>query len=590
MSRSSLTEISMRHFPDLSDASFQIPHLTDDVQAPLGGVELDFDAFDEGLRSLDSDPFATPLPHPRSQKHAPLTLSEITPRREHEPRPGMLKERDSDEARAGTAVILSKEFGGGEDGMSERQREKQPSMGIDLSSKSTARLRHQTPSDATQPEVNTKPNASSSTVPSDAHVESRNDMNKPKSKAVKRPALGKDAGVTKSKPRLPSSKGTVQPKSILKSAKPATSLPPSTLTRTLTAASQTPQAKRPKWGEVAAEVYQTSQRRNSSGSGISVIGGGLIDMLVMYGEKLKGSLGFPSEIGSTTSQAPNLLNTHSEPFGEALRPAENLTQVSSHQDISPPSRPLTLSDLTPSRHQREAGYDIGEPSGSQPTVSPMRPSKKRSSAGALSQEHKKKGRVDQNAGGAPKSFSQIIPGNHNPPAMKGILKPTPLGPSRAVNNINIHPHPRNRPDVTENAHSKPHRPKPVTSVRDLNDKSTGKATAAPQSGHAPEKQRPEIAAALPGPGDVYHERALDKARKQQETKEGKENQGLKAGAMPLFSKPAPPARPTVRPTPTMRPTPTVPASFTFHSEARMAQRNAEFEGKRKIWETRRSRS
>lgn len=309
----------MRHVPadDSEDVSFQIPSFHD-TTALLGerGLELGIDAFDDdddGFGGgLDNDPFMTPL-H-ASTKHDPLTLSELTPReaKEHATMAEQQPPQRQTQTTASPSTERSREpqwekdkptlvrrtlrkKDSVDDMFQRRKRDNYHQMGIDLSAKSTARLRRKSNASIRLDISSTQPKPGSNPVKQQIQTPGTHTIDTPKSTSrTKRvsllfhiyciyahkppqPVLDKDAGIVKHKPR-------VSTKPILKPSKRPSSLPPSVLTRTLTTA--------PKWGDIATEVHQTSQRRDSSGSGITAIGGGLIDALVKYGEKLKDSLGY----------------------------------------------------------------------------------------------------------------------------------------------------------------------------------------------------------------------------------------------------------------------------------------------------------
>jgi hypothetical protein len=321
-------DISQRHFQDVSDISFQIPSFQDEgllSEDRLGSLAMELDPFDE-VGDFDSDPFTTPLPTPQKLEHSPLTLSQITPRREREnvtvafqheggtnhgqeEECGATEEQIHTEKDSSMHHALPKKESV-DDMFQRRKRDNYQQMGLDLSSKSTARLRHS--KDELEQRKNTHtstiPSGKLSTVPARQQIkasESRvNDVRKVTGKAKPKrvsfvsfasyiytlmsvkSVLDKAAGVAKHKSHVATS--TTRPKSILKPSKLPPTIPPSTFTRTLTTALHTPPADRPKWGDVVAEAQETGERRQS---GIAAIGGGLIDVLVMYGEKLRGSLG-----------------------------------------------------------------------------------------------------------------------------------------------------------------------------------------------------------------------------------------------------------------------------------------------------------
>ncbi|KAF8514276.1 hypothetical protein JB92DRAFT_3115728 [Gautieria morchelliformis] len=599
-------DISQRHFQDISDSSFQIPSFDDTgllSDDRLGNLGLEVDPFDDEVGGLDSDPFTTPLPSPPN--HSPLTLSEITPQREkgdvimafqhegttnHGQAEGGATEKQTEKDASVRHILPKKESV--DDMFQRRKRDSYQQMGLDLSSKSTARLQHG------KGELGQRNNTHTVTIPSgkastvaagrqikapESHV---NDARKVTGKAKKRPVLDKDAGIAKHRSHVATS--TTQPKSILKPSKPPPTIPPSTFARTLTTAQHTPEADRPRWGDVVAEVQQTSERRQSSGSGIAAIGGGLIDVLVMYGEKLRGSLGLSSsaskpstpDVASTAagsrSSAGKPLDTSILEDSTTTHPQESLAGPSS-RPLSPtklsPSRyrhqgdVLTLSDLSPSK--RDTVDKENEMSTErQANVSPMRPSRKRPSDGMLFPEGKKGKLNVEMASQAPSASAQPFTGlskvTRAAPAV-GTSKPKPLGLSGTVNKATIQPRLKTQPIGT------------VTSKRDLKVKPHEKSTVA--------TQRPLATLTLPpGPAsasDVNRQRALERTQKGRERtgargEKVKEKTNFKAaGATPHFSKPAPPARPAIRPT--------IPAAFTFHSDARAAQRNAELEAKRQTW-------
>ena len=180
MPHSPQADISMQHFPDISDTSFQIPSFQDNTSGllcehRLGGLELDLDhPFDEELGSgLDIDPFMTPLP--TSRRYSPLRLSEITPRRERE-RAVLAEAQDSEtvstKERSGDGERRTEENtsvrhtfleeGSVDDMFERRKRDNYQQMGIDLSSKSTARLRRD------KDEMERLDDAHTSTMPSNS--------------------------------------------------------------------------------------------------------------------------------------------------------------------------------------------------------------------------------------------------------------------------------------------------------------------------------------------------------------------------------------------------------------------------------------
>ena len=159
MQRCAATDLRNTHnIPDVSDTSFQIPSFHDHALLTEDTWELGIDAFDDES-GMDHDPFTTPL-HPASKRieHAPLTLDELTP---HSERVLMVEEPQQQQ---NDAVSSSRNNGeketewqkekktsvrhtlpkkGSVDDMFERRkRDTYQHMGIDLSSKSTARLRY----------------------------------------------------------------------------------------------------------------------------------------------------------------------------------------------------------------------------------------------------------------------------------------------------------------------------------------------------------------------------------------------------------------------------------------------------------------
>lgn len=288
----------------------------------------------------------------------------------------------------------------------------------------------------------------------------------------------------------------------------------------------------------------------------------------------------------------------------------------------PSSRPLTLSDLTPSRpnrHQPDAltlsdlspsqqnpsATEGNEVSQDRPSnVSPMRPPKKRSSNGTPSQGSKK-GKHIPDPELAPSTFSQHSKNTRPNPPVKGVSKPRPLGPSRTVNQVSARPRIHSQP-VSAAESGRPH--VTVTRTRDVKGRSHGTSTVPTHRRCTVGKEQPHHPVSLTMPSgpafasDVYRQLGLGKTHNERDRRDprGRQQQKDKADTMPHFTKPvnhttfspdarlalrrlgtyeAPPARPAVR----VRPT--IPAAFTFQSEARAAQRSAEFEEKRKTWET-----
>lgn len=623
-------EISTRHFPDVSDTSFQIPSFADSTNAllrenQLGGLELDAaidhsfidDEFGSGM---DIDPFSTPVPRSRKQKCSPLRLSEITPLRERSYATMAEPERHEQEEENGTSYSREgsgvAEKGRQEDGNSSvrhippkkesvddmferRKRDNYQQMGIDLSFKSTARLRRDS-EEMERPDIpSSKSNVESNVAVKRQRTEHQVKgapkiiAGKPKSKRVSpshpsslpfsqnlrlKPVIGQDAGIAKHKSRVATS--TTQPKSILKPSKPpASTLPPSTLTRILTTASHTPQAERPRWGDVVAEAQETSQRRESIGNGIAAIGGGLIDVLVMYGEKLKGSFGyvpycctrycqilmgccvrFSSASKESTPQAKDVsANSHRSQLPTDVPRDDNPINHPT-QAIAGPSRSPRLSELSPFRSNRHKGDVLtlsdlspskpktpvdeeSEMGREQPTDMPPKPQSKKRTLTETSTQESKKRKFTPDAPMARVASSRPISKREKvtrtEPAAKETSKPQPLGSSRAVNKAATQPRHKSQP--VNNGH----RLGTATSAPNLKGKSAGKSSGATHSsrGGARKEQHSLGSFTLPsGPvfaSDVYRERALEKTQKEREERDGreKEKRNFKAGVMPYFSKP-----------------------------------------------------
>jgi hypothetical protein len=206
------TNLSTRHMPDTSDASFQIPSFHGSALLSEDAWDLGIDAFDDES-GLDHDPFTTPL-HIASKRtiHTPLTLSELTPR-EGECSAGMAdqaqpqQQRDptssrkikqgremewQDEKQTSVRHTLPKKESV-DDMFERRKRDNYQQMGIDLSSKSTARTRHDV-EDVIQPRSDrnesTQPHSSNppvqfNTTTSESHIsDTRKTIHKPKPKRV----------------------------------------------------------------------------------------------------------------------------------------------------------------------------------------------------------------------------------------------------------------------------------------------------------------------------------------------------------------------------------------------------------------------
>lgn len=101
----------------------------------------------------------------------------------------------------------------------------------------------------------------------------------------------RDAGIVKQKARVPSAPIISRPKSIKKKTK-AAALPESALKRSLDKASHSSDSDVPKLKDIVPQDQQRNRRRDSAGSALVALGGGIFDVLVTYGEKLRDSLGY----------------------------------------------------------------------------------------------------------------------------------------------------------------------------------------------------------------------------------------------------------------------------------------------------------
>lgn len=135
---------------DYSETSFQIPDDFGDEPSRLNDMQFDFDAFDDSV-ALDGDPFTTPLP-----KATLLTVQDLAPKVDQSSQP---------QSEASSSRTTGERLGNRnqthdqppprikapvDDFFERRKRDNYLQMGVDLSAKSTARYRHNNP---TQGEV-----------------------------------------------------------------------------------------------------------------------------------------------------------------------------------------------------------------------------------------------------------------------------------------------------------------------------------------------------------------------------------------------------------------------------------------------------
>ncbi|KIJ53686.1 hypothetical protein M422DRAFT_64623 [Sphaerobolus stellatus SS14] len=589
---------------DMSETSFQIPQCMEDEPTRLNDMEFDFDAFDDDT-ALDGDPFMTPLPH--AKKQPLLTLQELTPRIvPEESRKMELEARSSSEMGKETVEIqrhtemqtsvrpAPPERAIVDDFFERRKRDNYLQKGLDLSSKSTARYRHDqslslqqediqnimqesfpdiADMEEVEEEVAPVPEVQSSEP---AVSESRpKETVKPKSKGRRTPTL-KEAGIVKQKARPVSTVSISRPKSILKNAK-TNPLPQSKFKRSIETSSRGKDTELPKLDEIVQDARSSSKRRESGGSALAALGGGLFDVLLGYGEKLRGSFGF-----SNSGKSPRQ-EVSSETQAEASSPSlskSSSPEASATASLSVKSDALTLSQLTPSRKRAREMLTESQlsPAHVQPTLieakdeqvhsSPMRVPVKRSSSATFPRQNKK-GRTDENADvghlasistSTTESLQSRKPRSKTGPIIgKPISKPKPLGYSQNINRAKSQTLPRGQgsskvPTARDSKHGS------ISSEK-------GKQIAASLSA----KSAPAFVS------DVYSRLTAEKQKGKKP--ESVEDKVRKPGTIRHFARPSPPARPAVRPT--------IPAAFNFQSTTRTSQPNTEFEEK-KDWEARAS--
>ncbi|GJJ13126.1 hypothetical protein Clacol_007376 [Clathrus columnatus] len=536
------------------DTSFQInPGICAD-QSQLNELDIDFDVFDE--TNPYGDPFATPMP---STKDKPFSIEDFPkisgPLQSTSPPPkastsfshaGPLDESskmNNSLLHVFERPVVSDDF------FDVRKRNGNISNGLDLTSKSTARLWKAKGKKITPEEFEavvqskllvtypsslpspTEPNVPTSIVEPDPDPPVAEEAIlplelKPK---PKHPEIVKDAGVTKSKP--------IKPKPILRNAKP---------TRVMTLTSKTSKPEKQELGE--KEKTEHKDRRQSSGS-LASIGGGLMDVLMSYGEKIRNSFGISSN-SSRESESSLLIEDRQ------CDAVEDMVQLSTEPDI-----PTEKNQGGPSMKEADANPSLPLADGSLPqnredivldsteTV-PTRTSKKRLLPFSPSRERKRKCLQDENASDPRSNFDsadgkKLLPGDGR--TEKPISRPRPLGASKAANKA-----------IDNRGYDKLKTSRTMGAIR------LGKASAVgPRRNEGP---RP-VTSSVSGPlfaSDVYRQLALEKAQKEQ------------SSATTHFSKPVPPARPALRPT--------IPAAFVFRSEERIAQRHAEADDKIKVVE------